>query len=88
MLVDCSLTGVNREMLHLIQYSAGMASVPIVWLSNYGGRDPLTRELQLSSLNVLHKPFTPLQLLEKIQYSLWLGPCAQVGSSAVVFRSA
>ncbi len=88
MLVDCSLTGVHRKMLHLLQYSAGMASVPVLWLSNYGARDPLLRELQLSPLNVLHKPFTPLQLLEKVQYSLWLGPCASTDTSASVFRSA
>ncbi len=88
MLVDCSLTGVQREMLHLLQYSAGMVSVPVVWISNYGGRDPLLRELQLTPLNVLHKPFTPLQLLEKMQYSLWLGPGATTLPYPAVFKSA
>jgi hypothetical protein len=28
----------------------------------------------LSRLNLLPKPFTPLELLERVQESIWIGP--------------
>lgn len=82
LLVDCNLAGVSREMMHLIQYSAGMAGIPVLWMSNYGERDPIARELQVTPLNILTKPFGSLQLLQRIQQCFWIGPCLPADSPA------
>ncbi|HEY3930242.1 MAG TPA: response regulator [Candidatus Koribacter sp.] len=73
-IVDCTIPELSRQMRHLIQYSAGVAGIPVVWITPYGAREPLARELGLSRLNLLPKPFTPLELLERVQQSLWIGP--------------
>ncbi len=73
-IVDCGVQNLTREMRHLLQYSAGVAGVPVLWITPYGAREPLARELGISRLNLLPKPFTPLQLLERVQQSIWIGP--------------
>lgn len=73
-IVDCGIPELSREMRHLLQYSAGVAGIPVLWVTPYGAREPLVRELGLSRLNLLPKPFTPLQLLERVQQSIWIGP--------------
>ena len=73
-IVDCTLPDLTRQMRHLIQYSAGVAGIPVLWITPYGAREPLARELGLSRLNLLPKPFTPLELLERVQQSIWIGP--------------
>lgn len=73
-IVDCGVPELTRQMRHLLQYSAGVAGIPVLWISPYGAREPLARELGLSRLNLLPKPFTPLQLLERVQQSIWVGP--------------
>jgi DNA-binding response OmpR family regulator len=73
-IVDCGIPELTREMRHLLQYSAGVAGIPVLWITPYGAREPLVRELGLSRLNLLPKPFTPLQLLERVQQSIWIGP--------------
>jgi len=73
-IVDCGIAELTRQMRHLLQYSAGVAGIPVIWVSPYGAREPLARELGLSRLNLLPKPFTPLQLLERVQQSIWVGP--------------
>jgi response regulator RpfG family c-di-GMP phosphodiesterase len=73
-IVDCGITELTREMRHLLQYSAGMAGIPVLWITPYGAREPLARELGISRLNLLPKPFTPLQLLQRVQQSMWIGP--------------
>lgn len=74
LIVDCGVPDLTRLMRHLLQYSAGMAGIPVFWITPYGAREPLARELGLSRMNLLPKPFTPLQLLERVQQSLWVGP--------------
>lgn len=88
LLVDCNVPGVSREMMHLIQYSAGMAAVPVLWMSNYGERDPVARELQVTPLNILAKPFGALQLLQRIQECFWLGPCLPANVPVTAIRLA
>lgn len=73
-IVDCGAADLTRQMRHLLQYSAGVAGIPVLWITPYGAREPLARELGLSRLNLLPKPFTPLQLLERVQQSIWIGP--------------
>lgn len=73
-IVDCGVEGLTREMRHLLQYSAGVAGVPVLWITPYGARDPMVRELGLSRMNLLPRPFTPLELLERVQESIWIGP--------------
>lgn len=73
-ILDCGTPDLTRQMRHLIQYSAGVAGIPVLWITPYGAREPLARELGLSRLNLLPKPFTPLQLLERVQQSIWIGP--------------
>lgn len=73
-IVDCWLRSMTREMRHLLQYSAGVAGFPVLWITPYGAREPLVHELGLSRLNLLPRPFSPLQLLERVQQSLWIGP--------------
>ena len=73
-IVDCGMQDMTRQMRHLLQYSAGVAGIPVLWITPYGAREPLARELGLSRLNLLPKPFTPLQLLERVQQSIWIGP--------------
>jgi DNA-binding NtrC family response regulator len=73
-IVDCCVRDMSREMRHLLQYSAGVAGIPVLWITPYGAREPLVQELGLSRLNLLPKPFTPLQLLERVQQSIWIGP--------------
>lgn len=73
-IVDCGVEDLTRQMRHLLQYSAGIAGIPVLWITPYGAREPLARELGLSRLNLLPKPFTPLQLLERVQQSIWIGP--------------
>jgi DNA-binding NtrC family response regulator len=87
-IVDCGVADLTREMRHLLQYSAGVAGIPVLWITPYGAREPLARELGLSRMNVLPKPFTPLQLLERVQQSIWIGPYVPTGApsqTAVVF---
>ena len=73
-IADCGMEDLTRQMRHLLQYSAGVAGIPVLWITPYGAREPLARELGLSRLNLLPKPFTPLQLLERVQQSIWIGP--------------
>ena len=73
-IVDCWLRSMSREMRHLLQYSAGVAGIPVLWITPFGAREPLVHELGLSRLNLLPRPFSPLQLLERVQQSLWIGP--------------
>ncbi len=73
-IVDCGVEDLTRQMRHLLQYSAGIAGIPVLWITPYGAQEPLVRELGLSRLNLLPKPFTPLQLLERVQQSIWIGP--------------
>ena len=73
-IVDCGLPELGRQMRHLLQYSAGVARIPVLWITPYGAREPLARELGLSRLNLLPKPFSPLELLERVQQSIWIGP--------------
>lgn len=74
LIVDCGIDGLTREMRHLLQYSAGMAAIPVLWITPYGAHEPLARELGLSRINLLPRPFTPLELLERVQESIWIGP--------------
>ncbi len=74
-LVDCNTAHLSREMAHLIQYSAAISGVPVVWISHYGERDPLVRDLQLGAFSVLSKPFSEVQLLQRVQQCFWIGPC-------------
>ncbi len=74
LIVDCGVPELTREMRHLLQYSAGIAGIPVLWITPYGAREPLAHELGLSRLSLLPKPFTPLQLLERVQQSIWIGP--------------
>jgi DNA-binding response OmpR family regulator len=74
LIVDCGVNGLTREMRHLLQYSAGVAGIPVLWITPYGAQEPLARELGLSRLNLQPRPFTPLQLLERVQESIWIGP--------------
>ena len=78
-IVDCGVAGLTREMRHLLQYSAGVAGMPVLWITPYGAREPLARELGLSRMSLLPKPFTPLQLLERVQQSIWIGPYVPSG---------
>ncbi len=86
-IVDCALEDLTRQMRHLLQFSAGVAGIPVLWITPYGAREPLARELGLSRLNLLPKPFSPLQLLERVQQSIWIGPYvpgpAQVAAARV-----
>ena len=86
-IVDCCVRSINREMRHLLQYSAGVAGVPVLWITPYGAREPLVHELGLSRLNLLPRPFTPLQLLERVQQSMWIGPYVPSASSATMSAS-
>jgi DNA-binding response OmpR family regulator len=83
-IVDCGVRDMSREMRHLLQYSAGVAGIPVLWITPYGAREPLVQELGLSRLNLLPKPFTPLQLLERVQQSIWIGPYIPQPSASVV----
>jgi len=86
-IVDCAIPDLTRQMRHLLQYSAGVAGIPVLWLTPYGAREPLARELGLSRLNLLSKPFTSLELLERVQQSIWIGPYVPapvVGSAATL----
>jgi DNA-binding NtrC family response regulator len=74
LIVDCGIDGLTRQMRHLLQYSAGVAGIPVLWITPYGAQEPLAREMGLSRLNLLPKPFTPLELLERVQESIWIGP--------------
>jgi DNA-binding response OmpR family regulator len=74
LIVDCGIDGLTREMRHLLQYSAGVAGIPVLWITPYGAHEPLARELGLSRINLLPRPFTPLELLERVQESIWIGP--------------
>jgi DNA-binding response OmpR family regulator len=87
-IVDCGVPELTRQMRHLLQYSAGVAGIPVLWITPYGAREPLARELGLSRMNLLPKPFTPLQLLERVQQSIWIGPYipAPAGSPAPSLR--
>lgn len=73
-IIDCGIADMTRQMRHLLQYSAGVAGIPVLWITPYGAREPLARELGLSRLNLLPKPFTPLELMERVQQSIWIGP--------------
>jgi CheY-like chemotaxis protein len=73
-IVDCGVPQLTRQMRHLLQYSAGIAGIPVLWLTPYRASEPLARELGLSRLNLLPKPFTTLELLERVQQSIWIGP--------------
>jgi DNA-binding response OmpR family regulator len=85
LIVDCGVDGLTRQMRHLLQYSAGVAGIPVLWITPYGAQEPLAREIGLSRLNLLPKPFSPLELLERVQQSIWIGPYvpAPVPSSAM-----
>lgn len=85
-IVDCGMADLTRQMRHLLQYSAGVAGIPVLWITPYGAREPLARELGLSRLNLLPKPFTPLQLLERVQQSIWIGPYVPSSAAAVPAR--
>jgi DNA-binding response OmpR family regulator len=85
-IVDCGMEDLTRQMRHLLQYSAGMAGIPVLWIAPAGAHDPLVRELGLSRLNVLPKPFTPLQLLERVQQSIWIGPYVPAQPKPVTVR--
>lgn len=88
LLVDCNFPGTSREMMHLLQYSAALAAVPVVWMSNYGDRDPIARQMELTELTVLQKPFSTLQLLQRMQQCFWIGPCLPGGVPADAIRVA
>jgi CheY-like chemotaxis protein len=83
-IVDCCVRAMSRDMRHLLQYSAGMAGIPALWITPYGAREPLVHELGLSRLNLLPKPFSPLQLLERVQQSIWIGPYVPQPSAPAV----
>ncbi len=83
-IVDCGVPLLSRQMRHLLQYSAGVAGIPVLWLTPYGAREPLARELGLSRLNLLPKPFTSLELLERVQQSIWIGPYVPVPQETTV----
>ena len=85
-IVDCGIADLTRQMRHLLQYSAGVAGIPVLWITPYGAQEPLARELGLSRLNLLPKPFTPLQLLERVQQSIWIGPYVPNAVAAVPVR--
>lgn len=71
-LLDLILPGIDGfEVLSKIKEDPGLASIPVIILSNLGQKDDVERGLKLGAVDYLIKAhFTPGEIIEKIKKAL------------------
>lgn len=80
MLLDVMMTGMSGpETLELMRQAPELANIPVIFMTSKATPEEIDNYKQLGAIEVIPKPFDPMQLPEKIQ-QVWQRHMANVAA--------